>query len=239
MVLNWLIFREILMFNYMIVIFELVLMFLFFLFSVYYFIQYVYQKKYILNYLGSIVDVKSKSSPVNNLSLLLELLKKKITYVGLSKYSKRPLLRHSAFQTLKLGKGFCGENSRVVINALYLMGIKCNRVYMVGEKWGHVLTECYINGNWYIFDAHNDPKTFMSKEQIGKIKTEDFHLLHNDYEENTWVDFERIKIAPSIFGLNKVRLPYPLVIVVENPTLIKAILFNLLFFISLSLFLFN
>jgi len=152
-------------------------------------------------------------------------------YLNTIKYNKelrtikRPLLRHTASHILKHNYGFCGENARVAIKFFLLSGIKATRIYLYGSKWGHVVTEQNFEGNWYLFDGHYDPKTVLSPDHITSILINDLKSYPNDYLENEYLDFCRIKLFYKLNFLkilSKIRLPSSLIYIFESPYLIKA-----------------
>jgi hypothetical protein len=71
-----------------------------------------------------------------------------------------------------------------------------------------------------------DPKTVMAVEDIGKLPSPRIELLANRYEENPWVDYNRIKLfskIPFLKSFGKMRLPFFAVFIFENPQLVKAL----------------
>jgi hypothetical protein len=155
---------------------------------------------------------------------------------------KRPLLRHTATHILKHNYGFCGENARVAIKFFLLSGIKSSRIYLYGSKWGHVVMEQKYKGQWYLFDGHYDPKTVLNPDQITFIKSEDLKSYPNDYSENEYLDFCRIKLFYNISFLkifSKNRLPSIVIYIFESPFLIKTIFSFVLSLIGLTIFYLN
>ena len=143
------------------------------------------------------------------------------------KFDRRPLLRETASTTLMRGEGFCGENARVAILLLALGGVRANRLYVVGPKWGHVVVEHEWEKAWKLFDAHADPGTLPADETIGHIDSQDLSEFPNDYRDtNPWTYSYRIKLFRTLPGwlreLSQVRLPSFLVVYAESPQLIRA-----------------
>ncbi len=157
-----------------------------------------------------------------------------------SKNRKYNLLRATAIQIAESKEGFCGENARLAINLMSMMDIQSARIYLTGKKWGHVLTECFVDGKWWFFDGHMDPKTAMNVDDICKLPSPQITMLRNDYKENPWIDFNRIKLfskIPFLKSFGKIRLPFFMVLLFENPHLIKAVVGFFFFAFSVSVFL--
>ncbi len=155
-------------------------------------------------------------------------LSAKITYSQSDKTAKRPLLRATAVQILKSGKGLCGENSRLAVLLLNYGGVRANRVYLYGKLWQHVVCEFKWGDEYYLFDGHNDPETSLKDELVGKILSSDIDSYPNGYTSNPWIDYCRIKILWQISFLkfiSKMRPHLMLVYIFENPYLIKSIFY--------------
>lgn len=157
--------------------------------------------------------------------LIFDYLINNISYKGLDKDAKRPLLRDSAFHTYQSKKGYCGENARLAITLLSEVGIRANRIYLIGKLWEHVLIECYVNQKWYLFDGHNDETTRFTEKDLFTIPSPSIQLLPNRNEINPWVDYHRIKLFyKTVFfeRLKYVRLPQFVINIAESPFLLKA-----------------
>ena len=156
---------------------------------------------------------------------LLEFLHERVSYEGLDKNMRRPLLRQGAYETLRSGKGFCGENARLAIRLMNFIGIPAARIYVSGEKWPHVLTECQLDGRWWLFDGHNDPETAMTPAEVGAIESPRIDQLRN-HHPNAYIAFQRIRLFhghPGLERLEKMRLPNWMIQILESPHMLKAI----------------
>ncbi len=194
-------------------------------------IQYYSDRKKLRSILNTLFskggDEMEPGNEKEKLSKLMTYLQTTISFqnVDRSKNRKNNLLRATAVQVAESGEGFCGENARLAINLMDILGIKSCRLYLTGKKWGHVLTECKIDGRWWFFDGHYDPETAMNVQDIGKLPSPQISLLKNGYNENGWVDYNRIKVfskIPFLRTFSKARLPSFIVLLFENPHLIKA-----------------
>lgn len=138
-------------------------------------------------------------------------------------HEPRPLLRHRARETLESGHGFCGENARVAVRLLRLGGVRAHRLYLFGEKWGHVVVEHRWDGGWRLFDANDDPATKPGEDRIGRIDAEDLAAYPNAVAENPWRAAAVAKVLRGFPGLRRVRPPAPVVALAESPDLILAL----------------
>lgn len=175
---------------------------------------------------------------VHDLVNIKNYLNQTISYNANLKTKKRPLLRHTASQILKMNYGFCGENARVAIKLFLLGGVKALRIYLYGEKWGHVVIEHQWNKTWYLFDGHYDPLTKLEDKDIAAIKSEDLLSYPNGYPENKYVDFCRIKLLYMLkpfHSFSKIKIPSFMVYFFESPYLIKAYLAIVVTFVGLLL----
>ena len=187
---------------------------------------------YLKRKLKSIIG-KKEIKDIKDLIKIKNFLNNNISYDSSKKHEKRPILRHSALDILKSNYGFCGENARVAIKLLLLGNIKCNRIYLRGEKWGHVVVENKWENDWFLFDGHYDPLTKLEDSKVSKIKSYDLKNYPNGYKENTYVDFSRIKLFTKLKFLkpfSKLRLASTLIYIFESPCLIKSIISLILIF---------
>jgi hypothetical protein len=137
-------------------------------------------------------------------------------------HAPRPLLRASARRVLETGEGFCGENARVAVRLLRLGGIDAHRLYLVGERWGHVVVEHRWDGGWRLFDAHVDPRTQLGDEQVGLIDAGDLRAFPNRAAENPWRGSFRVPLLGRLGGMSRVRPPGILTALAETPALVAV-----------------
>jgi hypothetical protein len=136
--------------------------------------------------------------------------------------ARRPWLRAPAGQTLRTGRGLCGENARLAVRLLRLGGCRANRLYLFGRRWGHVVVELWWEGGWRLFDAHADDDTLPSADQIGVVPSTEVAGFPNRHIENPWVGAATTKLLRKIPWLARRRLPGLLVEWAESPHLIRA-----------------
>lgn len=134
----------------------------------------------------------------------------------------RPLLRAPATNILQTGWGFCGENARAAILLLNAGGVPANRIYLEGDRWGHVVVEHRWNGTRYLFDAHNDPGTLLPDELVAAVDSRDLARFPNDYPQNPYRRAYRMKVLRRWPAAHRLRAPALLSVAMERPSVIKA-----------------
>lgn len=124
----------------------------------------------------------------------------------------RPFLRDTAADTLRTGKGRCGEAARVFVNMARAAGINAQRLYLEGEK-SHVITVVgREDGTVLIVDSSADPTYFQNLEPLSALTT------HNEFRTfSTWRRTRALRALPS----NYVSLG-PLAYLFENPHALLA-----------------
>ena len=126
----------------------------------------------------------------------------------------RPFLRDTAADTLRTGKGRCGEAARVFVNMARAAGINAQRLYLEGEK-SHVITVVgHGDGTVLIVDSSADPIYFQNLEPLSAFtKHQEFRTF------STWRRTRALRALPSNF----VSLG-PLAYLFENPHALLACL---------------
>ena len=124
----------------------------------------------------------------------------------------RPFLRDTAADTLRTGKGRCGEAARVFVNMARAAGIDAQRLYLEGEK-SHVITVVgRDDGTVLIVDSSADPNYFTELEPLSALST------HGEFRTfSTWRRTRALRALPS----NYVSLG-PLAYLFENPHALLA-----------------
>lgn len=221
---------------YIVICFQMVLTVL----TISHFVFYIIEKRKISNLTHKLIkknNIETEQDIISIKKYLLETIHCDVN----EKPRHRSLLRATAMQTLKSGHGFCGDNARLAINILHVGGIKANRIYLFGKKWIHIVVEMKLKGQWFLFDGHNDPEMLLTDEMVCKIPSEEIDSYPNNYPMNPWLNFCRIKLLrrkPFPKSWCKIRLASFLILFFENPNLIKAVFFLLLFLLSFIVYLF-
>jgi hypothetical protein len=135
-----------------------------------------------------------------------------VQFAGLT----RPFLRDTAADTLRTGKGRCGEAARVFVNMARAAGIDAQRLYLEGEK-SHVITVVSRDdGAVLVVDSSADPTYFEELEPLSAVtRRPEFRTY------STWRRTRALRALPPNF----VSLG-PLAYLFENPhALLAALLF--------------
>ena len=125
----------------------------------------------------------------------------------------RPFLRDTAAETLRSGKGRCGEAARVFINMARAAGIPAQRLYLEGRKAHVVAVVEAEDGRALIVDASDRPH-FPQAEPLGSLLG---HEKFTTYSTFGWRRLGALRALPSNF----VRLG-PLGYLFENPHALLA-----------------
>lgn len=183
------------------------------------------ERAYLRQLLHSILG-SGKISSKEDLIRLKNHLTANIRFDVEKKHASRPLLRHTAKETLESSYGFCGENARTAVLMLQLGGLRANRLYLIAKEWQHVVVEHKWNGGWVLFDAHADENTLLPDEDVTRIASSDLANYPNKYEGHPWLSGHRIKLfhnIPFLRFMENIRLPQVLVVLFESPYLIKLV----------------
>lgn len=124
----------------------------------------------------------------------------------------RPYLRASAAETLKSGKGYCGEVSRAFICMAGLADIPAQRINLYGGT-SHVVAEVELGGKNWIVDCQNPP-AIADLEPIEQVMRE------RGYFDYSTLNVRRLGLD-SFFSRIKLRMG-PLTYWGENPHALRA-----------------
>ena len=125
---------------------------------------------------------------------------------------RRPFLRDTAADTLRTGKGRCGEAARVFVNMARAAGIPAQRLYLEGEKSHVVSVVGRDDGAFLVVDASLDPNYFPELEPLSAL------TRHPDFRTySTWRRTRALRSLPPNF----VSLG-PLAYLFENPHALLA-----------------
>ena len=133
-----------------------------------------------------------------------------VEFAGLT----RPFLRDTAADTLRTGRGRCGEAARVFVNMARAAGIDAQRLYLEGNK-SHVITVvARADGTVLVVDSSADPNYFPALLPLSALSA------HEEFRTySTWRRPRALRALPSNF----VSLG-PLAYLSENPHALLAAL---------------
>jgi hypothetical protein len=124
----------------------------------------------------------------------------------------RPFLRDTAADTLRTGRGRCGEAARVFVNMARAAGVDAQRLYLEGEKSHVVAVVGRDDGTVLVVDSSADPTYFTELEPLPALtKHDEFRTF------STWRRTRALRALPS----NYVSLG-PLAYLFENPHALLA-----------------
>lgn len=130
----------------------------------------------------------------------------------------RPFFRDSAAETLRSGKGFCGESTRAFICLADSVGIRAQRINLWGTE-PHVVAEAEISPNdRVIVDCQNPPK-------IKDLETLDEVILRPEFTDYYTLNLRGL----HLYGIvSRVKLAMgALTFWTENPHALKSLLWFL------------
>ena len=105
----------------------------------------------------------------------------------------RPFLRDTAADTLRTGKGRCGEAARVFVNMARAAGIPAQRLYLEGEKSHVISVVTRDDGAVLIVDAV-EPAYFTELEPLSALpRRAEFRTY------STWRRIRSLRALPSNF----------------------------------------
>lgn len=131
-----------------------------------------------------------------------------IQFAGLT----RPFLRDTAADTLRTGKGRCGEAARVFVNMARAAGIPAQRLYLEGEKSHVIAVAARPDSAVLVVDSSSDPTYFQDLEPLSALTT---HPKFRTF--STWRRTRALRALPPNF----VSLG-PLAYLFENPHALLA-----------------
>lgn len=202
--------------------------------SAYYANVYRLDQEWLKKKAAEIVHLATASGSEQEINALRDYVRKHVRYEGVDQ-NDRPFLRASARETLESGRGYCGESTRAFICLARQRGIKAQRVNLYGSI-NHVVAEVLTGPNREVLvDVQDNPDTNPLLDR----KKYTVHQIENDprspFTEYSNVHLRRFPvIGPYI---KHVKLEQSWVTwVLENPALLKSILWGGLAAIALAVF---
>jgi hypothetical protein len=128
---------------------------------------------------------------------------------------RRPFLRDTAADTLRMGRGRCGEATRAFISMARVAGIRAQRLYLDGVKAHVVALVDGADGKRLIVDSADNP-FFANNEPLSNLPQ---HVGFNSASSLEWRRLRILRRLPS----NEWSLG-PLVYFLENPHALVACL---------------
>lgn len=167
-------------------------------------------------YIKSVAEeIVRKANATDNRSRVIALrdyLRRHVTYQDAPE-SGRPFFRASAADTLRSGKGFCGEVTRAFIRLAAAVGIRAQRINLYGSD-NHVVAEAELSpGVRVLVDGQNPP-------HIRDLEPLDQVILRPEYDDYSTLHLRRLHIN---WLVTRVKLEMgPLTYWIENPHALKS-----------------
>jgi|GEM_PF-81598 len=176
-------------------------------------LQYM-DTRYVRSIAWDVVQMAQASDPRSRVIALRDFLRSHVTFQGFSQ-DGRPFLRASAADTLRSGKGYCGEVTRAFICMAATLGIRAQRINLYGKS-AHVVAEAELApGDRVLVDCQNPP-------QIAGLEKLDRVILRDEYDDYYTLNLRRLGIN---WLVTRIKLEMgPLTYLTENPHTLKALL---------------
>ena len=129
----------------------------------------------------------------------------------------RPFLRITTEETLRSGKGRCGESTRAFINMAGALGIHAQRLYLEGRR-RHVVALVTLNEGQQVIVDSSDQPYFADLESLQQLSQ------HPDFNYYSSFNQRRMFISLPPNAIRLGAISYYL----ENPHALKALLWLML-----------
>jgi hypothetical protein len=171
-----------------------------------------------VRYVKAIARDVLRDVPSDNRSRVIALrdyIRKHVKFEG-APYDHRPFLRATAAETLKSGRGYCGEVSRAFICMAGTVGIRAQRINLYG-KLQHVVAEAEIApSKLVVVDAQNPP-------YVRDLESLDDVIRMPQFDDYYTLNLRRLHVEWLVTRL-KLRIGV-LTYWTENPAALKALFF--------------
>jgi Transglutaminase-like superfamily len=172
------------------------------------------ENKYIKRLAEEIIRDNNACDNISRVIALRDYLRENVTH-QFAVHNYRPFLRASAAETLRSGKGYCGESTRAFIKLADAVGIRAQRINLYGES-SHVVAEAELRpGHRVLVDSQNPP-------QVRDLESLDRVIVRPEYRDYSTLNLRRLRLSRLI---TRVKLEIgPLTYWTENPHALKAAL---------------
>lgn len=178
----------------------------------------VSDRRYIESVARRVVQEAGATDQKSQVLALRDFLRRTVQYQN-AEIEGRPFLRDSAADTIRSGKGYCGEVTRAFICLADAVGIRAQRINLWGRA-PHVVAEAKIAPDKrVIVDCQNPP-------QIADLEPLDQVILRPEYDDYYTLNLRRLRLNWLVTRI-KLRMG-PLTYWTENPHVLKALLWGLL-----------
>lgn len=173
--------------------------------------------QYVRSVTFDVLNDSPKTDLVSKITALRDYLRTHVRNIDFSART-RPFLRNTAADTLRMGKGRCGEATRTFINMARAAGIPAQRLYLEGRKGEKAHVVAIVDGedgSRLIVDAADRP-LFADIEPLSNLPRHEEFTYYSTFE---WRRSRLLrKLAPNELSLG------PLIYLLENPHALVACL---------------
>jgi hypothetical protein len=167
-------------------------------------------------YIKALADeIVRKAGAKDNRSRVIALrdyLREHVSFEGADD-GDRPFLRASAADTLRSGKGYCGEVTRAFIRLAEAAGIRAQRINLYGAD-NHVVAEAELSpGVRVLVDGQNPP-------HVRDLETLDQVMLRPEFDDYSTLHLRRLHLN---WLVSRVKLQLgPLTYWIESPSALRS-----------------
>jgi len=143
---------------------------------------------------------------------LRDYLRERVTFYDAA-HDERPFLRATAAETLRSGKGYCGEVTRAFIRLAAAVGIRAQRINLYGSD-NHVVAEAELwPGERVLVDGQYPP-------HVPDLDPLDRVILRPEYDDYSTLHLRRLRLN---WLVSRIKLEMgPLTYWIENPHALKS-----------------
>src|SRR5262249_48926030 len=147
-----------------------------------------------------VVTAAHAGTPREKVLALRDYLRMHVTYVGVPQ-TGRPFLRQTAAETLRSGRGWCGERSRAFVCMAAAVGVRAQRLNLFG-RLQHTVAEAELApGQVVVVDCFGPP-------MIPELESLDRTIQRPEYDDYSTVNLKRLGLT-WLFG--RIRLQFGIV----------------------------
>ncbi len=172
------------------------------------------ENKYIKRLAGEIIKDTNACDNISRVIAFRDYLRKNVKH-QFAVHNDRPFLRAAAAETLRSGKGYCGESTRAFIKLADTVGIRAQRINLYGES-SHVVAEAELRPGYRLLVDSQDPPQIRDLEPLDRV------IVRPEYRDYSTLNLRRLRLS---WLITRVKLEIgPLTYWTENPHALKAAL---------------
>jgi len=143
---------------------------------------------------------------------LRDYLRERVSFQG-APDADRPFLRATAAETLRSGKGYCGEVTRAFIRLSAAVGIRAQRINLYGSD-NHVVAEAELRPGERVLVDGQYPPHVRDLEPLDRV------ILRPEYDDYSTLHLRRLRLN---WLVSRIKLEMgPLTYWIENPHALKS-----------------